>query len=181
MVEWSNKLDLSQFYQDAYNNGYLNNSSEDVLVRCFDNEKEKQVWILYHQQNPIGSVAAHSLDLFDNQSYRICVRTCVLYNVQQTGLGTRNKLIVQHQNITNQFYIPKAIEWAGIDKDLYISTHDSNFASQSMVHRTYCPIMEKMGILENVGEYFYRGHYQSFWKLNSKKFLNDLYKYPRWN
>ena len=181
MVEWTEELNLSEFYNTAYNKGYINNSSKESLIDCFDNEIRKQVWILYFNSKPIGSVAAHTLDIFDRTSYRICARTCVLDTVYQKGLGTKQKLIIQHQNITNQFYIPKAIEWAGIDSNLYISTHDSNVASQSMVHKTYCPIMEKMGLLTNEGEYFYRGHYQTFWKLNSKNFLNDLKKYPSWN
>lgn len=182
MIPWSKNLDLSTFYEQARLKGFSNNSTQDALVHCFDNEKEKQIWILYFNSTPIGSVAAHSLELFEPNSYRICARTCVLDTFRKNrGLGTKNQLIVQHQNITDQFYIPTAIEWAGIENNLYISTHDSNFASQSMVHRTYCPTMERMGLLENIGEVFYRGHQQTFWRLNSQKFLDDIKKYPSWN
>ena len=78
IVPWSKDLDLTEFYQQAESRGFKNNSSQQALVDCFNNEKEKQVWILYFNNQPVGSVAAHSFDdVMGPDSYRIAARTCV--------------------------------------------------------------------------------------------------------
>jgi len=180
IVPWSTDLDLTSFYQKADSKGYKNNSSEKVLVNCFDKEREKQVWILYYNNKPVGSVAAHSLDLFSESSYRICARTCLFTDELPLNSLRTIKGITQHQNVTAQFLIPVCIDWAGRDKDLFISSNQSQEASQRLVHTIFCPALEKTGILMHWGDYFYRGHIQSFWKLNVDKFLEDLNKYGRW-
>ena len=180
MIPWSDDLDLHEFYKTALQKGYNNNSSKKTLVDCFNNEKEKSVWILYYNRKPVGSVAAHSLELFGNKSYRICARTCVFTDrLPLTSLRTI-KGIVEHQNITAQFFIPTCINWAGIENNLYISSNESMEASQRLVHNIFCPALEKTGNLSYKGDFFYRGHIQSFWKLNVEKFYQDLEKYGRW-
>ena len=182
LVSWTPELDLSEFYQEAASKGFENNSSQKVLVECFKNEHKSQVWILYEDKKAVGSVAAHSLDILGSNAYRICARTCTFAEARPNhGLITVNRLIVEHQNLTDQFFIPACIEWAGEDKDLYISSHPSNVGTQKMVHNIYCPTLEKVGILSKSAELFYRGHVQTFWKLNVKKFYEELNKYPRWN
>lgn len=181
LIPWSKSLDLDDFYYIANKNGFTNNSSQKMLVDCFNKEREYQVWILYQESKAVGSVAAHSLDILGPSAYRICARTCVFSNARPIhALGTANRLISEHQNLTDQFFIPACIEWAGRDKDLYISTHPSTVGKQRGVHNVYCPILEKIGILSKTIELEYRGHVQTFWKLNVSKFYEDIEKYPRW-
>jgi hypothetical protein len=87
--------------------------------------------------------------------------------------------IKQHQNITAQFFIPACIEWAK-DADLYISSHPSDVGTQRLVHKIYCPALVETGALERTCELEYRGHLQTFWKLNVDVFYEQLNQRPRW-
>ena len=149
LVEWSPDLDLSEFYAKAESKGFLNNASQKMLVDCFRKEQAWQVWILYYNNLASGTVAAHSLPGLGPNAYRICARTCVFTDqlpLQQ--LRSLNYTCQQHQNITGQFFIPKCIEWAGENKDLYITSHPSNVGTQRLVHNIYCPALVKTGALE---------------------------------
>lgn len=181
ITKWNQSLDLDSFYKNADQKGYVNNSSQKSLIDCFNNEREKQVWILYYNNNPVGSVAAHSLDLFDETSYRICARTCILTDLLPIKSLRTMKGITEHQNYTAQFFIPTCIEWAGKDKSLYITSNRSKEASQRLVHDIFCPALEKKGILKYQADILYRGLEQTFWKLNVENFYRDLSRYSRWN
>lgn len=182
LIPWSSKLDLTDFYTIAEKKGYTNNASQHMLVDCFNAEEEKQVWILYYEKKAVGSVAAHSLDLFDRPSYRICARTCVFTDLLPYQQLRALKFTCQyHQNITGQFFIPTCIEWAPSGSDLYITSNNSSTGSQRLVHNIYCPALADIGTLEFCGNKFYRGLDQSFWRLNINRFYKDLNKYPRWN
>ena len=139
---------------------------------------------LYQNTLPIGSVAAHSLDLpeLGENSYRICVRTCTFVEaVPRKTLSTSTVIFNQHQNLTAQFFIPKCIEWCGEDSNMFISSNNSPVASQRLVHSRYCPTLEKAGTLSKTAELMYRGHLQTFWKLNVDVFYKQLNMYPRWS
>jgi hypothetical protein len=180
MVPWNKDLDLSEFYRRAEEKGYENNKNQRVLVDCFNDEREKQVWILYNNQTPVGSVASHSLDIMGDNSYRICARTCVFTDkLQINTLRTRNQIIT-HQHITSQFLIPVCIEWAGRDKKLYITSNDSKSGSQRLVHKIFCPLLESRGVLTKSAVKVYRGLEQTFWLLDVDQFYQQLEKFPRW-
>lgn len=181
ITEYSDDLDLSDFYRRAEEKGYHNNSSKKMLVDSFSNEQRKQVWILYYKDQAVGSVAAHSFDEMGPDSYRICARTCVL--TDQTPLGhlrTVRKTIQQHQNITAQYFIPQCIGWAGPTKNLYITSNESKTGSQRLVHNIFCPALEEIGTLTNCGTILYRGIEQTVWKLDVFKFFQQLSLLPRW-
>jgi hypothetical protein len=181
LVAWSEDLNLDEFYREADLRGFENNSNRKILVDSFEKERQKAIWMLYYNNKAVGSVAAHSLDVMGERAYRICARTCVFTDmIPINHVRTRGKTIQQHQNITAQFYIPKCIEWAGPDAELYISTNESLVASQRLVHRIYCPALQETGAIESSQKIFYRGHMQTFWKLNSKVFLEQLNKFGRW-
>lgn len=183
MVPWNKDLDLSEFYRRAKEKGYENNKDQKSLVDCFNNEREKQVWILYNDLAPIGSVASHSLDVMGDDSYRICARTCVLTDMVSGtyGQGLRtSSVITDHQNPTAQFFIPQCIEWAGRNKKLYITSNDSKYGSQRLVHRIFCPLLESQGVLTKAAVKEYRGLEQTFWLLDVEQFYNQLEKFPRW-
>ncbi len=96
-----------------------------------------------------------------------------------TSLRTPRQ-IIEHQHVTAQFLIPVCIEWAGIDKNLYITSHPSPVGTQKLVHEIFCPLLERNGVLKRVVDKEYRGHIQTFWKLESQLFLDQLNKFGRW-
>ena len=185
IVEWNPDLDLSEFYNIAKEKGFENNSSQAKMVDCFRNEREKQVWILYFNDRAVGSVAAHSFDdVMGPNTYRIAARTCVftdkLEGPYSDGLRTIS-VITKHQNPTAQFLIPKCIEWAPAGSRLFITSNQSTVGTQRGVHNVFGPALERKGIMRSVKEVEYRGTVQTVWELFPDKFLDDLYRYPRWN
>jgi len=182
IVPWSQELDLTEFYAEANRRGFVNNSSQKSMVDCFNNEREKQVWILYQDDRAIGSVAAHSFDdVMGPDSYRICARTCTFAEARpSSGLVTVNRLIKEHQNLTAQFLIPTCMAWTPPWADLYITSNESKEASQRLVHNIYFPTLEKQGTVTRVKDVEYRGHIQTVWRLNCFEFVRQLELYPRW-
>jgi hypothetical protein len=175
VIPWSSDLELSAFYKEADKRGFVNNNSQQSMIDCFRNEKEWQVWILYYNDIAVGSVAAHSID----EGYRICARTCVLTDLIPTStLRTRNQ-IINHQHVTAQFLMPACIEWVG-NNDMYITSHPSEVGTQRLVHKIWGPALESTGALTRAFEKNYRGHVQTFWKLNKDVFLEQLNKVPKW-
>jgi hypothetical protein len=182
LVEWTPELDLTDFYVEAQQRGFVNNSSQKAMIDCFRNEREWKVWILYQDDHAIGSVAAHSFDdVMGPNSYRICARTCSFAEaVERKGLLTFNKLIREHQNFTAQFFIPAALDWTPPDADLYITSNYSKEASQRLVHRMYMPGLVKNGTANRIKDVEYRGHIQTVWKLNRDVFVEQLNQCLRW-
>jgi hypothetical protein len=175
IIPWTPELDLTEFYAEADRRGFVNNASQKAMIDCFRDEREWCVWILYYNNNAIGSVGAHSID----EGYRICARTCAFTDMlpAQT-LRTRNQ-IQQHQHITAQFFMPVCIEWVG-NNDMYITTHPSEVGTQRLVHTIWGPSLEKTGVLTKAFKREYRGCNQTFWKLNTSVFLEQLNKVPKW-
>ena len=174
IIPWTPELDLTEFYAEADRRGFVNNASQKAMIDCFRNEREWCVWILYYNNRAIGSVGAHSID----EGYRICARTCVFTDMLPINtIRTRNQ-IVTHQHVTAQFFMPVCIEWA--KGDMYITTHPSEVGTQRLVHTIWGPSLEKTGVLTRAFEKEYRGHVQTFWKLNTDVFLEQLDKVDRW-
>ena len=175
IIPWSPELDLTEFYAEADRRGFVNNASQKAMIDCFRNEREWCVWILYYNNTAVGSVGAHSID----EGYRICARTCVFSDMLPLNtVRTRNQ-IVTHQHVTAQFFMPVCIEWVG-NQDMYITTHPSEVGTQRLVHTIWGPSLEKTGVLTRAFEREYRGHVQTFWKLNAKEFLDQLGKVEQW-
>jgi hypothetical protein len=181
LIRWTEPLRLTEFYLEAERRGFENNANRKMLIDSLAKEQEWAVWILYYNNIAVGSVGAHSLPELGPNAYRICARTCVFTDMlpykQLRGLKYTCQ---QHQNITAQFFIPQCIEWAGADKDLYITSHPSHIGTQRLVHNIYCPALVETGALERTCEMEYRGHTQTFWKLNVSVFLEQLNRLPRW-
>lgn len=182
LVPWSQNLELTEFYFEASKRGFVNNSSQKSMIDCFQNEKRWAAWILFKNDQAIGSVAAHSFDdVMGEGSFRILTRVCSFpEHSPNKGLITVNRLIKQHQNFTDQFFFPKCVEWAGRNSNLYATSNPSSEASQRLVHSYYFPSLEEKGLVEKVKNIFYRGLEQTVWKFNVTQFLNDLNLYPRW-
>jgi len=180
IIPWTKDLDLTEFYRIAESKGFTNNSSQKMLVDCFDREPEKCVWILYYNDMAVGSVAAHTFDIMGDNCYRIAARTCAFTDmIPYSSLRTRNQ-IVTHQHVTSQFLIPVCIEWAPKGSRLFITSTDSDLGTQRLVHRIFGPSMEATGQMRNMGDVVYRNTNQTVWELFPDVFMNELNKYPRW-
>ena len=182
LIPWSEDLNLNDFYSEAARRGFDNNSSQKKMIDCLRNERKWAAWILYKNNIPVGSVAAHSFDdIMGPDSYRICVRTCSFAEaVERKSIITVKKLILEHQNLTSQFFIPQCIEWCGKDKNIYITSNDSKIGSQRHVHNIYFPILEKDNVVTKIKNIYYRNIDQTVWKLNVNQFYQKLNQFPRW-
>lgn len=181
LIEWTKELDLTEFYKDAEHRGFYNNSSQKMLVDCFLNEKKWNVWILYYNDIPVGSVAAHSFDeVMGVNTYRIAARTCVFSDkIPINTIRTRNQILT-HQNITAQFLIPVCLEWVPNNARVFITSNENSVGTQRLVHRIFCPALEDTGQMKKIKEVFYRGTTQTIWELYKDNFLKELNKLPRW-
>lgn len=184
IISWTPELDLSNFYHNANERGFNNNSSQRMLVDSFNNEREKCVWILYYNDEPIGSVAAHSFDdVMGENTYRIAARTCVFTDripgVYGSNLRTKS-VITENQNPTAQFLIPACIEWCPKGSRMFITSNESDVGTQRRVHNIFGPLMERHGMMKRIKDVDYRGHIQTVWELFPDKFYEVLNKYPRW-
>jgi hypothetical protein len=180
LKEWSVDLDLTEFYAKAAVRGFENNSSQKVMVDCFNNEKQKQVWILYQDNDPVGSVAAHSFDdVMGEGSYRVLTRVCSFAEARKDKKLLTFKKLMEHQTLTDQFFFPICADWAG-RKNLYATSNDSKMGSQRLVHNYYFPGLEQKGIAARIKNVVYRGLEQTVWKLDADAFEESLNKYPRW-
>jgi len=181
IIPWNEDLDLTEFYAMAAAKGFENNSSQQRMIDCFNNEREHQVWILYYKDKAVGSVAAHSFDkIMGENSYRIATRTCVFTDMLPIDtLRTKNQ-IVTHQHVTAQFLIPACIDWCPLDAKLYITSNENDAGTQRLVHRIFGPAMEESGQMKRIKEIEYRGTTQTVWRVFPDKFYAELEKHPRW-
>lgn len=182
LITWSDKLDLKDFYNEASKRGFINNSSQRAMIDCFRNEREWQAWILYENGKPMGSVASHSFDdVMGDNTYRVLTRVCTFAESRPSkGLITSKRLIAEHQNLTDQFLLPKCIEWVNGRGRIFATSNESKEASQRLVHRHYFPTLEKIGITKKIKEVNYRNTNQTVWEIYPDKFLKNLERYPRW-
>ena len=60
LVPYSDRFDLTEFYNTAKQKGFVNNSSKKMLIDSLSKEDRWQVWLLCWKGKGIGSTAAHS-------------------------------------------------------------------------------------------------------------------------
>lgn len=176
--EYTENLNLDEFYRLAHSRKFYNNDSKEKVIDTWKHMDRWQVWFLYYNDQIVGSIAAHSLEELGvlGDAYRIAARTCTFDDLtkQRLSLRTANTIIAKHQNLTAQLLLPLCIEWAGKDKDLYISSNENDTGTQKYVHRLYCPGLKKIGILEEPIELEYRRAIQSFWRMNVPEFYKQM-------
>ena len=182
LVEWSPSLDLTDFYADAGSRGFVNNSSQKAMIDCFQNEREWNAWILYDGDRAIGSVAAHSFEDVMPGGYRILTRVCTFAEARKDkGLITPKRLVAEHQNLTDQFLLPKCIEWVAGRGRMFATSNASKEASQRLVHSYYFPTLAKLDVVSKIKDIHYRGTEQTVWEIHPGKFFENLTKFPRWD
>jgi len=181
--EYSSDLDLSDYYRYAHERGFYNNDSQEKLVDTWLHMNRWNLWFVYYCDKIVGSVVSHSLEELGilGDAYRIAVRTCSFDDLtkDRPGLRTANAVINRHQTITGQLLLPLCIEWAGRNKNLYISSNENDVGTQKIVHRRYCPGLQKIGVVETPIDLEYRGAIQSFWKFNANVYYEQL-KHNQW-
>jgi len=182
LVEWNENLDLKDFYLKAKIRGFENNCSQKVMIDCFRNEREWNAWILYQNDEAVGSVAAHSFDEFIPGSYRVLSRVCAFeYSTRNKGLNKVKRLFAEHQSISDQFFLPQCIKWVNDRGRIFSSSNQNEKGSQRLVHRHYFPTLESLGIVRNMGNFYYRGVDQTIWEIFPDKFLDNLKRFKSWH
>ena len=83
--------------------------------------------------------------------------------------GPNGKTSKRCEDVSSRFYVPKMIEWCGMDTNMYCTTNDLEGGKQRTVHRVWLPIMSKQGLFTKIKEIDYRGVRQTVWKLNPKR------------
>jgi hypothetical protein len=181
--EYNENLDLTYFYNKCKEKGFINNSSKSKLIKNLKKEKEFKLWILYYNNKPVGSTAFHSFDdVMGENSYRICVRSCVLSDeLNIKNIRSIRGGINKHQYVSSQFFIPLCIEWTPKDSKLYITTSNKDEASMRLVHNLFFPELSKIGIVKKIKNIFYGGVEQTVWQLIPEVFLESLNKCLRWD
>ena len=182
LVPWREDLDLDEFYAEASRRGVDNNSSQKRMVDFLNAEDHWGAWVLYQNSRAMGFVSAHSFNnVMGPNSYRICVRTCILpHERKYKAVISARRAIAEHQNLTSQYFIPQCIEWAGKDNNLYITSNENSDGSQKLVHTIFFPTLEKTGVMTRISDIHYRNTDQTVWQLNTKQFLEELAAAPKW-
>ena len=178
LVEFDESLNLSDFYKECDEKGYTNNNSQKRIWDRFKKYKKHNTWIFYRDFTPMGSVVAHSFDEYKKDSFRVLVCTCVLEKHTKYNFIGQASQFKKHQHFTAQFYIPKMIEWCGINSSMYITTHPEETGQMKKVHSLIMQLWKGMKLVERVDEITYRNSRQTVWKFNAKEFLKQLDKYP---
>jgi hypothetical protein len=180
IVPWSEDLDLTEFYATAEKKGFDNNANQKIMVDSLARESKWAVWILYYNDQAVGSVGAHSFPEMGENAYRVCARTCVFSDGLPLHHLRTVKGITTHQNATAQFLLPVCIEWAGRDRDLYITSNGNDMGSQRLVHNIFCPNLAKTGVLFKTKDIYYRGSLQTTWRVDVQEFYKQLDQYGCW-
>lgn len=179
--EYQRDMDLSFFYKRCQQKGFTNNASQKSLIGTFEKQKFYKLWVLFYNNMPVGTTAAHDFDdVMGKNSYRICVRTCVLSELLPIKHVRTKDGIINHQNIVSQIFIPIIINALPIKSGLYITSSKKDEASMRLVDSIWARLLMKQKSLKKIREVHYRGTEQTVWQLVPKIFLKNLYQHPRW-
>jgi len=182
LVPYSDRFDLTEFYNTAKQKGFVNNSSKKMLIDSLSKEDRWQVWLLCWKGKVIGSTAAHSFPEMGPDSYRIACRICTFtdtlpkeYQVVRTRDTIRN-----HQTTTQQFFQPAGIMWAGFNKNYYVTTNENAEGTQRLVHSIVAPTLESTGVYTRITDMDYRGTRQTVWRVNADIYFDQLQHVKAW-
>lgn len=177
--EFSEQLDLTEFYKTAKERGYYNNCNQTVLHDNMKHLNDYKTFLLYYEETVVGSVCLHSLEelnILGDNAYRVGARTCLFPDL----IGGTRKFSMQNYNnnpfshYSTQLLFPMCIKYCGIDTPMYVSTNENEVGTQIKVHRIWAKVMHRLGYLIDPVELDYRNNFQTFWKINTQKWIDDL-------
>lgn len=179
--EYQKNMDLSFFYDLCLKKRFMNNSSPLRLIDTFKQQKFYKLWILFYNNLPVGTTAAHDFDdVMGENSYRICVRTCLLSEMLPIKHVRNKNVIINHQNIVSQIFIPVTLGVLPSGSKCYITSSDKDEASMKKVNVIWTKLLSRQGVLEKVKDVFYRGTTQTVWLLNNQQFFKQLDQSAQW-
>lgn len=177
--EFSEDLDLTSFYKTAKERGYYNNCNQEVLHDNMKHLDDYKTYLLYWDKTIVGSVCLHSLEelnILGDNAYRVGARTCLfpdlIGGVRKFGMQNYSSNPFSHY--TTQLLFPACIKYCGINAPMYVSTNENETGTQIKVHRIWTKVMHRLGYLIDPVELDYRNNFQTFWKINTQKWINDL-------
>lgn len=174
---WQINVDLTDYYKRAKEKGFVNNASREMLIDCFDNESQMHLFLLYEDDTIIGTQVLHTFPEMGPNCWRVG-RTSLLV----PPLGKGKSIITKFQNHTDQFLHPAVIKFVSERKgELYSTTNMNPEAKQNQSHLIYFPLLEKMGVVDKVGDMEYRYTNQTVWKFNFNRFWELYNLFPKWN
>jgi len=174
---WQEGIDLTDYYARAEAKGFVNNASREMLIDCFNNEREMHLFLLYEDDTIIGTQVLHTFDELGPNAWR-AGRTSLLV----PPLGKGRSIITKFQNHTDQFLHPAVIKFVTErNGELYSTTNMNPEAKQNQSHLIYFPLLEKMGVVDKVKDMEYRYTKQSVWKFNFNRFWELYNLFPKWN
>ena len=173
--------DLTQWYKDAEEKNFYNNSSDEMLVNWVKKQEEGTLFLLYYKDNIVGNSVVHKLsglDILGKNAYRIGARTCLIRDKIDGGrvYAPANGPINHH---TCQMLLPVCIEHVGRDKPVYISTHEGGVGSQDRVHKVWTYFTNKLGITTDTLELEYKEKFQTFRRIDVER-MYQLLREDRW-
>ena len=177
--EFSEDLDLTDFYNLAEKKQYYNNCNQEVLHDNMKHLNDYKTYLLYLNDVVVGSVCLHSLEelnILGDNAYRIGVRTC---SFPEFLTGDRSHKVHNYNDkplnhLTAHILLPMCIKYCGVDTPMYISTNNNQIGSQVKVTRVWAKVMSRHGYIYDPIELDYRNNFQVFWKVNAKKWIDDL-------
>ena len=173
--------DLTQWYKDAEEKGYYNNSNKEMLVDWVEKHEDATLFLLYYNEHVVGNSVVHSLKelgILGKNAYRIGARTCLIRDrIDGNRVYAPANGPVNHHTV--QMLLPVCIEHVGRDKPVYISTHEGGVGSQDRVHKVWTYFTNKLGITGDSIDLEYKGAFQTFRRIDTNR-MYELLKDARW-
>jgi len=173
--------DLTQWFKDAKEHGYYNNSSKEMLIDYIAKYEDATLFLLYYNDRIVGNSVVHSLkelSILGKDAYRIGARTCLIRDhIDGNRVYAPANGPVNHHTV--QMLLPVCIEHVGRDKPVYISTHEGGVGSQDRVHKVWTYFTNKLGITTDSIEIEYKGTFQTFRRIDVDR-MYELLKEARW-
>ena len=84
------------------------------------------------------------------------------------------QIFKRHQHVTPQIFFR---EHSKLNGPLYFTTHAEDTGKMMSMHKSVTKWLEECGIINWMGDINYRGCVQSVWKVNAKKWIDDMKDY----
>jgi len=186
VIPYSASLDLSEFYQNAREQGFYRHT--DPSVFDYDRELRAQVWIIYKDNRPIGSFAAHTAfprPEFKGQiAYMIWNSMCILDHTPIGVFGPKT-FHYGHQNIMSQIVSPVCIRWVyeqegTEDINMYSAFIENRPPPYNKVANKFHQRYQKSGYVTAYKTSVIGADTVQWWTVNHKLFMKDSDRAEKW-